>query len=189
MFTLNLKVTHSIHRRKSYLCDYSTIKFIEVLDCDNARNFQEIADLKKSTSEIPTNRDSNRSHMTGNIHPMNVHTERFTKFAHLRSQPAKNHKKAQFRRFLRPWRHRTLRGTSEKISKQFGNMVRTSENHITCFGLINWSFVHRYRYSRGSNSDQKWPKYRIKQKCPKIPSQPDYDINNRYRTLTMRFSD
>ena len=100
IFTINLKVTHSIHRRNSYLCDYSTIKFIEALDCDNAQNFQEIADLKKSTSEIPTNRDSNRSHMTGNIYPMNVHTELFSKFAHLCSQPAKNNKKANFRRFL-----------------------------------------------------------------------------------------
>ena len=134
---LHLKVTHSTHLPNSYLCDCSTIKFIEALDCDNFRNSHEIADLKKSTSEIPTNRDSDRSHMIGKIHPMNVHTEPFSKFAHLRSQQAKNHKKAQFRRFLRPWRHRTLRGTSGKISKQLGNMVRTSENHITCFGLID----------------------------------------------------
>ena len=132
-----MKVIHSIHRHNSYLCDYSTFEFIEALNCDNAQNFQEFADLKKSTSEIPTNRDSDRSHMIGKIHPMNVHTEPFSKFAHLRSQQAKNHKKAQFRQFLRPWRHRTLRGTSGKISKQFGNMVRTSENHIACFGLID----------------------------------------------------
>ena len=84
--TLNLKVTHSIHRHNSYLSDYSTIKFVEALDCDKSQNSQEIGYLENLTSEIPTTRDSDRSHMIGKIHPMNVLTELFSKFAHLRSQ-------------------------------------------------------------------------------------------------------
>ena len=146
-----------------------------------------MGDPKIRTSGILRFSWSESAQTKGNIRRMNVYSQLSFIFVHLRSQTAKNRKKAHFRRFLRPWRHRILLGTSIKIGKYFGNMVRTPKNHSACFWLTNWSFVHRYVHYRGSNFDQNWPKYRIKEKCPKIYSRPAYDIKTRYGSPMVSF--